>query len=634
MRGRIRTLLVAGALTAGAVAGLAAAAPPIPEAGILKPAQVLPSPCTPTNDYEGKLSSGYGDACRRLHFTFGPIHAKPGQNDVLIEPVTIQKPAYPGYVVRFRPDLVDVTGTPPGIEEIHLHHATWLNVYPQYGSGLPFFAAGEEKTIATFPPGYGMEVRPADTWLLLYMVHNLTPTPREVWITYDIDFIAEQDAKRLGIVPVRPIWLDVQGRPIAPGATDTSGNPVFNVQRGFGATDTSLYAGRLGNVGPGTGKQVCTWPLQNCARHDVYGNVTPQQGKPLDPEKGVLGADWEVPAEFEGTLIGIGGHLHPGGIRDEVSLVRPGVGEKPIFVSDAVYWDRSNGKQAGGPITSWDFSMSVTGSTIGWKVKIKKGDVLRLNAVYDSDVASWYENMGISVALVSPKATEREDAFHGGSGVDVFDQPVAIDAGFPTTATPTPNRLIPTCAPNRDPAAGPLRLCLRGQVTHDHLREAGVFGGCGDGQCPGLTRKQGPVVDNLVSLGFRYGAADIGMIDQTGIPRLRKGQKTTFWNVDTVADVWHTFTRCKEPCTGATGLDYLLADASTGPDDLMDFDSTELGYGLFFSPASGQIGGSNKSTDEAIKDGLFWEFTPTQTGVYSLYCRIHPFMRGAFEVVE
>ena len=63
-----------------------------------------------------------------------------------------------------------------------------------------------------------------------------------------------------------------------------------------------------------------------------------------------------------GTLVMIGGHLHPGGIRDEVSLVRKGV-EKTIYISDAVYWSREEAEaRAGGPRTSWDFSMAVSGA--------------------------------------------------------------------------------------------------------------------------------------------------------------------------------------------------------------------------------------------------------------------------------
>ncbi|MGH2736058.1 MAG: cupredoxin domain-containing protein, partial [Actinomycetota bacterium] len=66
---------------------------------------------------------------------------------------------------------------------------------------------------------------------------------------------------------------------------------------------------------------------------------------------------------------------------------------------------------------------------------------------------------------------------------------------------------------------------------------------------------------------------------------------------------------------------------------VMDFDSTEIGYGLSFSPASGQLGDEDKSMDEAMRDGLYWDFTPKRTGVYTFFCRIHHGMRGAVKVV-
>src|SRR5687768_17499352 len=34
----------------------------------------------------------YPGACQRMRFSYGPIPVKPGQNDVLINPVTIEKP--------------------------------------------------------------------------------------------------------------------------------------------------------------------------------------------------------------------------------------------------------------------------------------------------------------------------------------------------------------------------------------------------------------------------------------------------------------------------------------------------------------------------------------------------------------
>ena len=72
--------------------------------------------------------------------------------------------------------------------------------------------------------------------------------------------------------------------------------------------------------------------------------------------------------------------------------------------------------------------MTVTGSPLGWKVKIKPGDKLRINAVYDSQDASWYEDMGIVVAYVAPEDKVKP------AGVDVFDKNVTIDRGVPVKA--------------------------------------------------------------------------------------------------------------------------------------------------------------------------------------------------------
>jgi plastocyanin len=595
------------AVTVALLAGLCApASAAVPDPAFVK--EVPGDGCRAQNGYEAHnwnlgASAQAGKACKRLHFSYGPITVKPGQNDVLVGPVTIEKPAYSGYITRFRPDLVDASGEPPDITVVHLHHAVWLNMYPQYGNG-PFLAAGEEKTILSLPRGYGMHVDSWDTWALLYMVHSTTPRPTEVWVTYDLDYVADEDAQQIGLVEAKPVWLDVQHKPIAPGAPNTPGNPVFNVQKGFGHYDREL------------GQHVCTWPKENCARHDAYGGVTPQQGKPIT----LRGADWTVPPDLAGTLVAIGGHLHPGGIRDEVSLVRHGV-EKPIFISDAVYWSRNRGKAAGGPRTSWDFSMTGSGAPLGWKVKIRPGDVIRINATYDSQFASWYEDMGIVMAWVAASDPYKP------SGVDVFSDDVKIDPGYPKTAASIPGWRRATCTPN---LSGPHRtLCVRGGISHGHLAEAGHFGGCRG--CASLPKSDGPQVTDITVGGFSYGIADMGVIGSNGVPRVEVGRPVRFWNADTSYDAWHTVTRCKAPCTGQTGLDYPIADGSSGSKDRMDFDSTEVGYGVFFSPASGRIGG-DKPVDDSARDGLFWEFTPKDSGVYTFFCRVHPSMRGAIKV--
>jgi len=571
------------------------------------------SPCTADNPYQAHIwerLEPYGDRCTRLHFSVGPLYSKPGQMDATLQPISVEKPAYPGDVVRFSPNLVNLDGTVPDISEVHLHHAAWTQ--PSANYRYPFFAAGEEKTIIDFPAGYGMHVAASDIWLLLYMIHNQTPTPRVLFLTYDVDYVADADAAALGIVPVRPMWLDVQHRPIAEGAPDRFAYPVFNIQRGFGHIDPVL------------GTRVCTWPRENCARFDSFGYATPQQGRPVP----VPGADREVTPDMAGTLIAMGGHLHPGGVRDEVSLVRNGV-ERPIYDSEAIPWSRTHPDQAGGPRTSWDFAMAVTGAALGWKVRIRPGDVIRLNATYDSDHASWYEDMGIVVAWVAP------DDPHGDPGVDVFTDRVALDPGVPVTALVPAGSTAATCAPR---LSGPdRRLCLRGEVTHGHLAEAGHFGGCPAAGCAPIAARPGPMVSDLVASGFSYGTADLGAVGVGGIPRLRLGQPARFLNGDTGADIWHTFTLCSASagtsCTGETGIAYPLASGGRGTaDDLMDFDSTELGFGLPWSSARGQIPGESFPAETA-QQATTWSFTPTRTGQYQFFCRIHPAMRGVVEVV-
>src|SRR3954454_7195229 len=147
--GGVVVLLVTRVLAGAAPTAAPDPKPPIPESNFA--GTILPRPCAlEGNDpYERRFyeQEGWGGpnyerspgACQRLRFAYGPILVKPGQNDVLVGPVTIEKPAQNGYITRFRPDLVRQDGTVPPIEQVHLHHGTWLSE-PDYGRG-PFFAA-------------------------------------------------------------------------------------------------------------------------------------------------------------------------------------------------------------------------------------------------------------------------------------------------------------------------------------------------------------------------------------------------------------------------------------------------------------------------------------------------------------
>src|SRR5688572_3535759 len=90
--------------------------PPVHEPRVIPGvSSVLPAgKCTPESVFEltadaEKNKPSY-TSCERLKVVFGPIWSKPGQNDVLIQPVTFEKPMYPGYITRFKPDLVGADG--------------------------------------------------------------------------------------------------------------------------------------------------------------------------------------------------------------------------------------------------------------------------------------------------------------------------------------------------------------------------------------------------------------------------------------------------------------------------------------------------------------------------------------------
>jgi plastocyanin len=306
--------------------------------------------------------------------------------------------------------------------------------------------------------------------------------------------------------------------------------------------------------------------------------------------------------------------------------------QKPIFYSDAVNWNHQNPKRAGGTPTSWDFSMTVTGAPLGWKVKVKPGDTIRLNAVYDTQLSSWYENMGIVVGYIAPKDP------YGPPGIDVFNKNVRIVNGIADTARVPKGPFVfnyrpPTCHPS---LTGKIKvLCLHGQVTHGVKPETtDAVPPCTASSCPPLTKKLGPVVSDIYAAGFTYGQADLGVVDATGIPQVKRGSPVRFWNLDEGMNVWHTFTACAYPCDGPTGVNYPVANGGNGkPNDPMNFESMEIGYGLMFDPTKSQLGGSSPYDQQWMQDGISWSFTPTRDGVYTFYCRVHPGMRGVFKVV-
>ena len=591
------------AVLAALAAPFAQARPPASPAGPPKATgTTATAACAPdaTDRYETDYHADrwYGSSCVRFHFTYGPLHIKPGQNDVVITPLTIEKPAYDGFVTRFRPNLVRADGSVPPIEQIHLHHAVWFTItgygdqgrggqlgpldFRNYGNG-PFFASGEEKTIFDAPQGYGMPVNATDAWQLLYMVHNLRSSPDEVWVTYDVDYVQASSAARAGLThPIYPIWLDVKSGQFY---------PVFNVQQRFGNPVT----------------HACTWPDQTCAAFNSFGQAETGQGAPGD--KGTDGPwAWTFPRSGQplgristftgGSLVWIGGHVHPGGLTDNVDLVRRGLGSTRIFTSEARYWDHVHHDRLGGPPNSWDLSMTV-GRKPTWAVRVEPGDTIRISATYDTAYQSTYEDMGIAIAWLAPGDS---------SGVNPFA--VAHDGSA-------------TCS-SGGLAATPPTLCEKGAVTHGHLPEASHYGG--PDQVP-ASHRLGPSVSHIGIAGFSFLPGNQGTETTPGIPTIRLGSSLTFDNLDAAADIYHSVTSCAYPCNGPLGIAYPLADGRSNAVAPADFDSGELGYGpTVFGDA---LGPAKEQASWSLQVSGSNGFKP---GVYTFFCRIHPSMRGLFAV--
>jgi hypothetical protein len=456
---------------------------------------------------------------QHLHYEYGPVNIVPGQNTIDFGPNNL-KPTVPGYITRFSPNLVYASNHKvPRVDVIHLHHGVWLF------NGYPTFAAGEEKTIFNAPQGYGYHYKPSDSWIMNYMIHNLTPTPTKVFVTYDIDFLPDSEPAAAGVTPVHPLWMDVAG---------LKTYPVFNALHGTGKK----------------GKYTFPDMARGAARKDI-------------------GFAHQYTADHDITLVGTAGHLHPGGLYDDLTATRDGT-TKRLFHSEAKYFEPAGA-------VSWDVSMTATKAD--WRPTIRKGDTLDVSATYGVKNASWYETMGIMVVFYAD-GTQPD-------GKDPFTQGVD-DTGI---------------------------------LTHGHLPENNNHGGTPVGLPDPTSLLSGPPATNVNIQDFTYMRGDLGLTGRNGRPPVvKRGHSLQFTNLDdsspsvSLRDArYHTITACKAPCNRTTGIAYPIANGSH------QFDSAELGYGPSFATAA-----ANRHTWKTPKN--------LPRGTYSYFCRIHPFMRGSFRV--
>ena len=113
----------------------------------------------------------------------------------------------------------------------------------------------------------------------------------------------------------------------------------------------------------------------------------------------------------------------------------------------------------------------------------------------------------------------------------------------------------------------------------------------------------------IANFAYQPGNRTAGSSAPGEIATIKQGESLVFVNADQPANIRHTVTTCPWPCNGPYVGNYPLPDGR--------WDSTTLGYDVIDQ-------GNPNPRAETPKD--------LPKGRYAYFCRIHPWMRGAFEV--
>ncbi len=161
-------------------------------------------------------------------------------------------------------DIVDDQGVPIGRHDVHLHHFVIGAINKEDtacpGRAIagfkvqPLIGSGMERTPISFPDPYAIQVGALDQWGAVWHLMNMTATPKTFYVQYKLGI--QYGANSTNTRPVTPFWADSRTCP----------------------------AGTTWNV-PGNGG---------------FGSVESNT------------KSWTMP--FDGYIVGLGGHLHDGGI--------------------------------------------------------------------------------------------------------------------------------------------------------------------------------------------------------------------------------------------------------------------------------------------------------------------------------
>jgi plastocyanin len=325
-----------------------------------------------------------------------------------------------------------------------------------------------------------------------------------------------------------------------------------------------------------------TWPLQlgrvrNTPdnRGTLTSNPTPAR---MVPGQGVV---WTAP--YSGTIVIAAGHLHAGGTDTVLSNLGSVANPCPHrgmarYPGTTLLNSRVIGHHGVWP--SNDYQMGL--SQYRWRAYVHKGDRIAVNGSYLTQRYAYPDAMVFA-----------------GLYIDRSAQPPAGSG----------------CAPflDGDPGAS-LKRVIRTHINHPWSMYPDQET-CSHCDTPEPRPAPGPATNIVNIVGMQYQPGNGGTSGMPiGPPVVTRGQALTFVNEDYAESLMrHTVTTCRAPCNGPGLTNNPFYDGR--------FDSGVLGYMIEDAYVSGET-----------YPRWSLDTSHMRPGYYTYFCRLHPFMRGAFYV--
>lgn len=507
-----------------------------------------------------------------MTFYFGPFTVPPGQD---MNRVTVDLPLHNGFVVAIAPNLVDaVTGVEPSDLDVHIHHAHWFRVSND----------------------------PNEVYYTLNLAWVFGTGEEKTQGSFNDRSAAEEGGPRYGIY--------------IPG-----GQPqvLIFMLHNKGTQAVNLYIVLETRFVYGTSEEIAAAPNcgplllegEVCSAGEDFHTVTGKLwGQTFDVPRHANGDGiWVQPTDLgdengidfeawaDGTLIATAGHMHPNGMEVVIAnLGKEGSGceadaDGDGFPGVTLLHSRKLEREPAAFPFSEDYQMAA--SKFGFRAPIREGDRLTQFGVYANKLFASYAAMS-----------------YAGLYVDRLQLPGPATGDCLADLAP---RLL-----GSEPGPASEGILNHGWKGHQEplCNLDGALPQWPACDLPETARPPGQEVPVVAIAAFAYVPGDMRLSGQLGgPPKVKEGASLRFVNADFAGLVRHTVTSCDWPCNGPYVANY------PQPNGL--FDSGKLGNVDYID---GGITG-----DDTVP---LWD-TPINlaSGMYAYYCRIHPTMRGIFEVV-